>query len=907
VNVTKTHTSWLVALIVASPFSAAAQVPRFEQNSSQVLSGLRARDVQTRLASASALQKARADDKARDALASSVLSDPDTRVRQAAAIALAKMGGPKAKQALTQAGVCDPDPTVRNGLIAYARRSKLQCHQQPDPADVPSTLPTAEDELIATLGHPLPFTRLAAARELVRRRSTRANKAIWALMSHDPCSRVRAAAVRMLARSYGQQLLPALEHALKSDPDARVREVVLEALAFLRAPKSVPWIAASARAEVVPQVQTAAVNALARFGDAASVEALVELADGAAKGDDARAAAVAALTRMTNLRARTGPLFARVLKQDKSGKVRAAAMFALSSDNSAVGCKARADRLRDPDAELRRAVVEQLARCPAQVARPALIGVLKDDREPAVRRAAAELLIKAGAQKSFDALGAALARDKDVALRKRCLAAIAALAVPGRSAPLCEAAKNDPDPEVRRAAVMAMDKLPADAVVPAAVAVLGKDRVVEVRLEAVRQLSRHGDATGYQALQKAAASDRSAEVRKAAAAGAAASPARRAFIEGLLPQLINSSSAVRLKAAAELCKLAVPSTYRALLLALLSDETTAVRAAVARCFADLDHPLIDIGLSVAHTTDSDSQVVHAVEAAQRQRVERQNRLLQKAKSKDPAERAEAARGLQPSPSKQVRDALELLMEKDPELAVRRAAMSAVAGYQDRRALERLNACSQQEKDPMLRQAMMQSYNSLRASWGSAKGSLNINSLILDLKSAKPEARVLAAQALQVMRDRRAFQALREAAGATDSALRHAAILALGTFGDQAIISQGARTEKDKAVREALIQLNYLRGATPEKIVAALGSRKADEVRRGVEAAAIKTVAPAVPWLVRVAMSHVDAGLREAAVRSLALYDSPLAHWAVRVAAVHDASKRTRSLMWRWAVHTDSAE
>jgi hypothetical protein len=132
------------------------------------------------------------------------------------------------------------------------------------------------------------------------------------------------------------------------------------------------------------------------------------------------------------------------------------------------------------------------------------------------------------------------------------------------------------------------------------------------------------------------------------------------------------------------------------------------------------------------------------------------------------------------------------------------------------------------------------------------------------------------------------------------------VVALGIFGDQAIISASARTETDKATREALIQLNYLRTATPDKVVAALASSKPDEVRRGVEAAAIKPNAAAVPWLVRVSMANLDAGLREAAVRALSLYDQPLAQWAVRVAAVHDASKRTREIMWRWAVHADSA-
>ena len=904
-KIMRTSRACVVFLLTVAARPVAAQVPRFEASAAHTLAGLRSLDAQTRRTAASALQRARPDENLRLALQTALLQDPDSGVRQAAAVALAKIGGAKGKKVLAQAGICDPDPTVRNGLAAFARQVKLQCHQQPEPADRAAALPAGDDELLATLGHPSPATRLAAARELIRRSGSRAGASIWPLVSRDPSPQVRIGAVRMLARNYGQQLLPALQHALRSDPDVRVREVVLEALAFLRAPQSVPWIASSARVEELGQVQAAAVAALARIGSPAAAEQLRELGASASL-EETRAAAVAALAALPAERARSQSLFARALKQDKSGKVRAAALRALSGDNSVAACTARAERLRDADAEVRRAVVDQMAHCSAQLARPKLQSVLKDDRDPAVRRAAAEILIKAGAAKSLEALGAALVHDKDKALRARCLAALAALRVKERGAPLCEAAKNDPEPELRKAAIAALERLPAEVVVPALSVVLSRDRAADVRLEATRLLSRYRDASAYEALQKAAAQDGAAEVRKAAAAGAAKSPAQRAFVESLLPQVIDPSAAVRLKATTQLCSVQVPSTYRALLLALLTDEDAGVRTLVAKCFADIDHPLVDVGLSVAHATDTDGNVIHAVEVSQKQRVERQTRLLEKAKSQDPAERTEVARALQPSPNKQVREMLEQLMEKDPEVKVRRSAMVSVARYRDRRALERLNACSQLERDPVLRQTMVATYNQLRTFWGLAKAALNINGLVQDLRAASPETRLRAAQALQVLRDRRAFQALREAARhPTDAPLRHAAVLALGSFGDHAIISQSARTETDPAVKNALIQLNYLRTAGPEKILGALASSKADEVHRGIEAAAVKTTPTAVPWLVRVAMTHVDAGLREAGVRALAVYDHPLARWAVRVAAVHEARKRTRATMWRWAVHTDA--
>jgi HEAT repeat protein len=298
-------------------------------------------------------------------------------------------------------------------------------------------------------------------------------------------------------------------------------------------------------------------------------------------------------------------------------------------------------------------------------------------------------------------------------------------------------------------------------------------------------------------------------------------------------------------------------------------------------------------------------MIRTVELSQRQRVERLTKTLERAKSADPVERGEAARALQPNPSKTVRDALERLLDKDTEPRLRRIAAATIAQYRDKRALQKLNAASQTDRDPATRQAIAALYNGLRARWSAGTTALNINTLILQLKSTDPAARARAAEALGTLRDRRAFNPLREAAASADATLRHAAVIALATFGDLQIVSKAARTEKDPKAREALIQLNYLRNQPPEKIIAALASTKVDETRRGVEAASIKQVQKAVPWLVRVALSHTDKELRAAAVRALVLYDVPLAQWAIRVAAEHDAASKVRELMWQWVVQAEA--
>lgn len=893
----------LLALVL--PAGAAAQVPRFEETPHVGLSGLRDLDATRRRAAAAQLGKFKADEKVRTSLQGALLQDPDLQTRQAAAKTLAKLGA-KTRAALTQAAVCDPDASMRKGLEAWGKRTKVTCHTLPDLPDQAAPLPRAEEQLLAFLGHPSPATRAAAMRDLAKLRSDRGQTAIWTMASRDPVWAIRASAIRILARSYGNRLLPALQHALAQDPDARVRVVALEALAFLKAPPSVPWVTNSARLETIDLVQRAAVKTLGALA-ARSPSALATLAElsESHRSEEVRAAAVEALAALGRSKAVSAAL-AKALKQDRSGKVRAAALRALSSDNSAAACSARAERMNDPDAEVRRTVVEQLSRCPASIARPALTEVLREDKDAGVRRAAAEILAKAGAAKSREVLLWALANDKELAVRKLCLGAALALPKKDAAAALADAAKNDSDAAIRRAAATGLRGAPTEIVVPALTVVLLRDRAAEVRLEAARVLAVYRDPAAYQALQQAAAKDASPEVRKVATAGAAKSPAQKAYVDALLPQLIDDDMSKRLKAVGQLCSLQIVRTYRALLLALWTDRNASVRTATARCFAELDHPLVDLGLSIAHSTDQDGGLIRQVELSQKQRVERLQKLLERAKSKEAKERADAAAGLQPSPSKNVREVLERLLAKDPDPTVRKHAATTIARYLDKAALQRLMSASQTDGDASARQHVTALYNALRARWSTARTALNINTLIQSLKAGALEQRVAAAQALGTLRDRRAFAPLQEALAAAEPALRQAAVVALATFGDMTVVAKAARTEKDAAAREALIQLNFLRNAAAEKVIAALSSAKSSEVRRGVEAASIKQLNSAVPWLVRTALSHIDTETRVAAVRALALYDQPVARWAIRVASEHDASPKAREQIWLWAVQVDSS-
>lgn len=901
---TRTHFfSVVMALSYLAPLYTQAQVPRIQQTPFSAVRGLQSLNANERQAAAESLAKFRRNNAAVNALAATLLQDPNPAVRLAAAKVLTRMGS-RARQVLATAAICDPESGVRKTLASYGRRAKVACQLIPEPSDTATPLPRAEAQLLPYLDHPSPATRMAAARDLARMRSSRGYRAIWSMVNLDPVWKIRSSSIRILTRVYGKKLLSVLHFTLNKDPDARVRQVAMEALGFLKDSSTVAWLANSAKFEQLPETQRSAVKALLHIGDRAAVSALSVISE-TNSNEETRAAAISALHSLKKHRKLSRPVIARVLKHDRSGKVRAAAMKALSTDTSATACSARAERINDPDAEVRQTVVEQLEKCPWQIAYPALTAAARDDREAVVRRAAIALLIKKSVTKAKDVLLTALQSDKDLSIRQMILKAVDKLPQKDQAPPLAEVALRDPDAKMRQRAVHQLGKLSGNVSMATLQTVLSSDQAELVRAQAAKSLSNFTEPSVYAALRSAATNDSAERVRRIAADGAAKSPAQKAFVDSLLPQTIDTSVSVRLKAVTQLCALKVPRTYRALVRALWMDPNAAVRTAIAKCFATIDHPLVDIGLSVAHSTDSDGGLIRTVELSQQQRMQRLTLLLKELKNAQPAKRIEAIKQLQPSPNRQVRTALEQLLRADPDPGVRLTAAKALLRYMDRRALQKLMQASQQERDPNVRRKVGGLYHKLRRYWAAGREALNINRLIVALRSGTAREKIDAAWMLGTLRDRRAFQPLRDASTAEDPSLRYAAIVALATFGDVRIVSKSVSDEKDKEMRERLIQLNFLRKAPEQKVIDSLKSETDSDVKRSMESAGIRQINKAVPWLVKQAIANISKDLRRAAVRTLALYDLPLARWAIRVASQNDASKRLRSLMWRWAVFTDS--
>ena len=890
------------ALLLALPGLSSAQVPRFEKTPYAVLSGLRSLDPNARRSAASGLSRFRKTSQAFKALYMAVLTDPDVGVRQTAAVTLSKMGA-RAKPVLARVAVCDPDPATRDRLTSYSRGAGVRCDILDAPMGDGDPLPRGDKKVIAFLKHPIPATRKAAMKAMKKRRNAKAFRVIWKMANNDPVWSLRALALRIICSSYKKKALPVVQHTLTQDPDARVRAEGLRNVTHMKIPQAAKLISTSARVEVILEVQLAAIKALSRMKDRKAVRELAGLAM-THKSADARAAALAALGKMKGYKKYAKQIMGQLLKSDSSGKVRAAALKGLSTDSGKVACQARAARINDPHPAVRQALVSQLGRCKAKIARPALERVVTQDEEANVRAEAAKVLVKLGAAASVKTLAAVLAGDRDATVRRTCFNAIMRLSADLKHGPLTDVIKRDSDVSMRRSAVHALARMPSAMAVPGLAFALARDDDQEVRLEAAKALGRYADALAYKVLARAAKEDPSAEVRSVATRGAARSPAQKAWINALLPQTIDSDPSVRQKAVKKLCQLKASRTFRALVRALWVDESSSVRTTVARGFATIDHPLIDVGLSVANATTDDASLRREIARAGQSRIARLNRVLKKLNSDDANVRAGAVDDLYPSPFKRSREALERLIESDPDGEVRRRAGVALYRYSDKRALKTLLGASRKETESKVRGDIVRNYNALRKSWLAARRRLDLNGAISKLISGSPARRADAAYTLAPMKNRTAYTHLKKATKSKDPGLRYAAVFALTVFGDLNILASATKAEKDKGVGQRFLALKMLGDGGPEKIIAALASDNQEEVLIGVHAAAIYPAKEQVHWLVRVALSNVNKHHRLAAVRALVLHDHPLAQWAVRVAAGHDASKKMRGVMWLWAVWAD---
>jgi len=515
------------------------------------------------------------------------VEDADGDVRVLAASALGETGNPEARAALERA-LADPDPNV-----AAAAADGLGSLRDP----------RAVYALVATLRGEDPWKRLAAATSLGRIGDPRALPAL-AEAARDP--EVAAAAAEALGEIGDPAGLEALRApAEAAAPDARF--AALEAAARLLAalPGDPPgWLREAARAEAAELARRfgAGVDpgAARLLGATGTPDAVRVLAD--ALADPERRFAAEAGLRL----APAAAVLAELLPRLEGGGAEPCALLAalpLLPDRAAV--EAVLPFLGSADEEVRAEAADALARSAEEAgARPLvraalearalrlgavlalgrlpggdcdLLAGLLDDPDAEVRAAAAEGLARCSAPQVEPRIAAALEREEDAAVREALLAALGAVGGPGavsRLAPQVHAS----DAAVRFAAVRALGATRApEALLPLLESLAEGDPALQAA--ALRALGELGDARGADAVEERMDSaDR--ELRRAAAE-AFRLVAPPAAAERLAAALHDADWRIRLSAVRALGRLDAPLAADALRAARDGDPDPLVRQAAA--------------------------------------------------------------------------------------------------------------------------------------------------------------------------------------------------------------------------------------------------------------------------------------------------------------------------------------
>jgi HEAT repeat protein len=317
----------------------------------------------------------------------------DTLPRQAALLALARLGGDAAPSAIA-AGVLAADPALRESSVLSALVLETRQYRSPhDPLPVPDG-PIDLRTILARLA-PSGYTATERANALV---SESAELRRAALASTLTTERARALADALLARNGKPAFAPFTDGIETLDPDVRLRaEQAAESIAVAVVH---PFVTLARHQEA--DVRARAIQFLAtRREDEAEAAVLGALTDSdeavqrlaiSAVGPTANQAVVAAIATLLGPSAPGGPAGAR-RSPSWSLRVRAAEALGRIGPSASAGFSALADAARSDDYAL---VREAAMKACARVSRAASVSILRErsERDPEARlRALAKELI----------------------------------------------------------------------------------------------------------------------------------------------------------------------------------------------------------------------------------------------------------------------------------------------------------------------------------------------------------------------------------------------------------------------------------------------------------------------------------------------------------------------------------
>lgn len=391
-----------------------------------------------------------------------LLGDREPAIRQAAVAALNSIGDPR-MPARVSALLADPDRTVRESALRIAGYfGYSQCL-----AEVLACCDDADDSVRRTAVEQLAFFEDSATAS-----------ALLAALS-DAVPAVRAAAAATLARVDHPSRTSALVHAL-DDPDAWVRFVTLKSIGVINAVGAVDQVMTRLRHDPAPHVRLAAIEVIGRLKPPDALTILEPL------------------TRSPN------------------ADIARAAVAALGHLNHAEALAILEGMARAPEPWQRLAVIEAMA-CRSDAGIPEFLQwIAAADAARVVSRAAVDALARVGVRENGQGTAATRALIALTAEPSQRDAAVDALSsLPARRIPEISEGLRNPAVAVRCATVEALSRMKhPDA--SRAVETALRDGAAQVRLTAVAELKNLGGRSSQKLLMALARTDPDPEVRHAA-------------------------------------------------------------------------------------------------------------------------------------------------------------------------------------------------------------------------------------------------------------------------------------------------------------------------------------------------------------------------------------------------------
>jgi HEAT repeat protein len=390
------------------------------------------------------------------------LGDPDGAIRQSVIAALNSIGHPEMRHRIGPL-LSDPDPAIRESAAKIAGYFGYS---------------TCLDGVLACCRDANEAVRRTAVEQLPFFDDSRVGDLLLRLLDDEMAS-VRTAAATALARVEHPARIEALVRAL-GDPDAWVRYVAVKSLAAIGAVESVTAVVGRLQDDPAPHVRLAAIEAIGRLKPPQALEILQPLTHSV--NEDIARAAIVALGHVDHADALT------LVEQEARG----------------------------PAPWRRFAALEALTNRREKQVAETLQWIAAADQDAAVAAAAVDVLARIGLREEgqgTEALRALMVLATEPSRREAAIAALSSM--PARRSGDVAAGLRHPSAVVRCAVVEALGRMKQPDATRAIEAALD-DASAPVRLAAVAELKYLGSRTAQRRLMALARTDPDAGVRHAA-------------------------------------------------------------------------------------------------------------------------------------------------------------------------------------------------------------------------------------------------------------------------------------------------------------------------------------------------------------------------------------------------------